>query len=538
MHPIEIEQRLLQHPEIIEVVVATHQRDETGEPYVIAWCRTNRGINVQALRGFALDVLPADVDPLLVIQVDEFPLTLDGAIDVERLIALMDSEVAQPSHKDAVAPNDGSVVDIEGPILDYLGELLDIEVKSMSIDDDFFDLGGTSVDCLDLFMWIEERFGVELPLSTITTAPTVRLLVGIVDEQRKGHVSETTKSEPLPEQWEWVLCLLWSEILHVPEVKPRDNVFDLGAVASDVQCMTEQLRDIYGIVVTPFDVDRAPTIVQLAALTRGRSTRSCLVPLNINGSKTPFFCIAGLAGLALAFLPLARGLGSDQPFYALQAHGIDRRGLPDYTIRRTATRYVKSIRSVQPHGPYLIGGHSYGGLIALEVVHQLAAEGEEVALLLVFDTILPERLVTEDGPISAKTKDRTSRVKWLPYQPAIRLGTILRLPAAGLIRLRGYTQYEAFGLIGRIQVRLAKPLRPWTGPAVVFVSNNNPYENDILTSWGRLLMGTWSRVSASGDHLSMMQRPHATRLAQTLKGLFAKALDTESSPTVTEGVDD
>jgi acyl carrier protein/pimeloyl-ACP methyl ester carboxylesterase len=419
-------------------------------------------------------------------------------------------------------------IDIEGPILEYLGQLLELDVTSMSIDDDFFDLGGTSVQCLDLFMWIEERFGVDLPLSTITHAPTVRLLAGIVNDDLEGHRDGASKDVPFPEQWEWVLCILWSEILNVPEVKPSDNFFDLGGNDDDVQKLTDQLRDIYGMKVTSFDVKRAPTVIQLAALTRGHSTRSCLVPLTVTGSKTPFFCVAGLAGLALAFLPVARGLGSDRPFYGLQAHGIDRRGRPDYTIKGTARRYVKEIRSVQAHGPYLIGGHSYGGLIALEVVHQLVAQGEEVALMVVFDSIIPQRLVNAIGADLERVTGSTN-TKWLPYQPAIRLGTIVRLPVAGLIRLRGFNQYEAYGLIGRIQVRLAKPLRPWSGSSVVYISANNPYEADILGSWGRLLTGAWSRVAASGSHLGMMQRPHARMLAQSLKEQFAEALEASAA---------
>lgn len=524
VHPIEIEQRLIRHPKIIEAVIVLHQLDEAEDPQIIAFCKTNRRINSRALRDYAVEVLPADMVPDIFIQVDEFSLTADGTLDSERLIGLIAGDVRQPSHGDTDLPHDESVTEIEGAILEFFGELLDIEADSTSLDDDFFDLGGTSVHCLELFMWIEEHFGVALPLSIITCASTVRLLAEIVDTKLKGQVLESTKREPQPEEWEFVLCILWSEILHGQEVKPRDNFFDLGGNATDVQRMTEQLRAIYGIEVTLSDLEKAPTVVQLATLTRGRSTRSCLVPLNVTGSKTPFFCIAGLGGLALAFLPVSRELGADQPFYGLQAHGIDRRGLPDYTIKRMATRYVKAIRSVQPHGPYLIGGHSYGGVLALEVVHQFAANSEEVALLVVFDTILPERLTIQKTSGSTEPTARTSRMRWPPYQPAIRLSTILRLPAAGLIRQKGWAQYEVFGLVGRIQTRLAKQLRPWTGSAAVFISDNNPYEDDILASWGRLLTGTWSCMSVSGDHWSLIQRPHATLLAEKLKGLFAKAL--------------
>jgi thioesterase domain-containing protein len=173
-------------------------------------------------------------------------------------------------------------------------------------------------------------------------------------------------------------------------------------------------------------------------------------------------------------------------------------------------------------------------LIALEVALEIAAEGEEVALLALFDTILPERLTAQKSPDATVSTVRSPRRGWLPYQPAIRLGTILRLPFAGLIRQKGFAQYEVFGLIGRIQVRLARSLRTWSGPAALFVSQDNPFEDDIVTSWGRLLTGTWSVVPASGNHLSMMQQPHAKVLARSLEGLFATALDPSNVTTPDE----
>jgi thioesterase domain-containing protein len=52
-----------------------------------------------------------------------------------------------------------------------------------------------------------------------------------------------------------------------------------------------------------------------------------------------------------------------------------------------AALYLKEIRGVQPHGPYLLGGYCMGGILAYEAAQQLTAAGEEVALLALFDTI-------------------------------------------------------------------------------------------------------------------------------------------------------
>jgi thioesterase domain-containing protein len=84
---------------------------------------------------------------------------------------------------------------------------------------------------------------------------------------------------------------------------------------------------------------------------------------------------------------LAQYLGSDQPVYGLQAQGLDGTSPLLKTVEEMAALYVKDIRRVQPHGPYLLGGYCLGGTIAYETAQQLHAAGEEIALLALFDTM-------------------------------------------------------------------------------------------------------------------------------------------------------
>src|SRR5690606_460455 len=58
---------------------------------------------------------------------------------------------------------------------------------------------------------------------------------------------------------------------------------------------------------------------------------------------------------------------------------------PLLRIEEMAARHVAAIRSVQPHGPYYLGGYSFGGSVALEIAQQLQAAGETVAVLAIFD---------------------------------------------------------------------------------------------------------------------------------------------------------
>src|SRR6202046_1048263 len=94
----------------------------------------------------------------------------------------------------------------------------------------------------------------------------------------------------------------------------------------------------------------------------------------------------GAGGNVLIYRELSKLLGDDQPFYGLQAQGLDGSAPPLTKIEDMAALYVKEIRRERPAGPYLLGGYCLGGTIAYEVAQQLRAQGQEVTLLALFDT--------------------------------------------------------------------------------------------------------------------------------------------------------
>ncbi|WP_437680998.1 phosphopantetheine-binding protein [Sorangium sp. So ce131] len=81
-----------------------------------------------------------------------------------------------------------------------------------------------------------------------------------------------------------------------------------------------------------------------------------LAPLQPAGQGTPFFCVHPASGPVLCYADLARHLGKDRPFHAIQARGLDDDGEPDDRIEIMAARYLEALRAVQPTGPYLLGG--------------------------------------------------------------------------------------------------------------------------------------------------------------------------------------
>lgn len=114
-----------------------------------------------------------------------------------------------------------------------------------------------------------------------------------------------------------------------------------------------------------------------------------LMPFQTEGERPPFFIVHPLSGIPLVYRDLADHLGSDQPFYGIQTPSLyGGRDVPS-TVEEMAGEYVSAIRSVQPYGPYFLGGYSSGGMICFEMAQQLQRLGEEVAVLALLDAGIP-----------------------------------------------------------------------------------------------------------------------------------------------------
>jgi thioesterase domain-containing protein len=134
------------------------------------------------------------------------------------------------------------------------------------------------------------------------------------------------------------------------------------------------------------------TIEGLASILRQQEETqqwSPLVKIQTKGSKPPFFCVHPIGGNVLCYASLAHYLGNEQPFYGLQARGLIGKQKPRMTIEEMAADYLEAIRSVQPEGPYYLGGWSFGGIVAFEMAQKLHSWGEQVALLALIDTQAP-----------------------------------------------------------------------------------------------------------------------------------------------------
>jgi thioesterase domain-containing protein len=192
------------------------------------------------------------------------------------------------------------------------------------------------------------------------------------------------------------LIQIWEDLLDVRPIGIRDDFFNLGGTSLLAVSVVERIEQVCGKTLALATLFAGPTIEQLAQALREAGedetgTRVPVVALQTGGSRQPFFFLHGhYLGTAYYCFPLARALGPDQPFYALDPYKLDDLPVPP-SLETIAATHLEAVRAIQPEGPYLLGGFCNGGLVAYEMARQLHAAGQTVDLLVLMDPMpLPQ----------------------------------------------------------------------------------------------------------------------------------------------------
>ena len=207
---------------------------------------------------------------------------------------------------------------------------------------------------------------------------------------------------------------VWRAVLKREQASVLDDFFDSGGNSLLAVALVHRLNRSFGSALPIQTLFEAPTVEKLARRLDAESPApvSRLVPLGPEGTGTgtgtPLHCWPGLGGYPMNLRPLAAALGTDRPVYGIQAHGINQGEIPYGTVREMALADVKAIRDVQPSGPYLLCGYSFGARVAFETAHQLERAGERVEHLFLVAPGQP-RLRPEDAAAADGTADFADR---------------------------------------------------------------------------------------------------------------------------------
>ena len=209
------------------------------------------------------------------------------------------------------------------------------------------------------------------------------------------------------------LAEIWSQVLE-HRVSADDDFFELGGDSLAALELILAIEEQLGCEVRGADLLTAPTVRELAVLIRSRPGTGARLPVPIvanAGGEERLFFVPPLGGSLLQLRPLASALADDVSIYGVPAWD---RETAAPTVPAEAQVLVDGIRSRQPAGPYWLGGHSGGGVLALEMARVLESQGERVGGLIILDSVLGSRIRPPVAPrpsINGLNADRlTERV--------------------------------------------------------------------------------------------------------------------------------
>lgn len=188
-------------------------------------------------------------------------------------------------------------------------------------------------------------------------------------------------------QLEKRLVDIWESVLNIKGIDVNDNFFDLGGHSLTAIQLIIRITKLLGLQIPLETVFQVPTIAGQVQYIQDRQIAQkwrTIIPIRQEGSRLPFICVSPSVIDVITYQKLVEHLDPDQPFYALYPK------LPREALDKDRfVLYIDAIRSVQSHGPYLLGGYSGGGKIAIEIAKRLQKENEEIAEVILLDTYAP-----------------------------------------------------------------------------------------------------------------------------------------------------
>jgi amino acid adenylation domain-containing protein len=481
VEPGEIEANLGRHPHVGQCKVVV-RGSSAAEKSLAAYVSPQNGVRPTPgeLLGYLRSKLPDYLIPSSIVVLDELPLNSNGKIDTR---ALPDPG---PIPEAAVHDVSRALTETETALGAIWKDLL--RTGEIDADDDFFALGGHSLLGMKLFVRIQKTFGVVLPLAALFRAPRVRQLAALIDERIAANLlpdsGVTTPAE-------------------AAKTRPRMG----GLHLSDAETMIAETT----------------------------------VAIQPEGDLPPLFAVHGGDGGILFYGNLAERLGNDRPFYAFEAPALTAGGpLPEETVEETAAKYLAEMRKVKPHGPYLLCGYSFGGVVAYEMACQIIASGEEVEFLGLVDTENPAceaRKLSLSERVAVNWNERNE----CNAGPIEKLGNLSKRIGSGFAYRLYFEAEDAVarhlpearnpGWLRQVQLRKAHERamkayvpREFAGKLTLFRAKvgNDKFEIGDDYAWAGLV-DEFEVIGVPGNHVSIFHKDNIEGVSEAFRQSLAKA---------------
>jgi thioesterase domain-containing protein/acyl carrier protein len=350
---------------------------------------------------------------------------------------------------------------------------------------------------------------------------------------------ERSQAQSLPRtRTEEQIAKIWRDVLGVESVAIDENFFELGGHSLMATRMMARLRSAVGVELPLRVLFETPTITGLAErIDHGRTHAcsdvagsadwKCLVPVQPRGTRAPLFLVVGYTNADETMLIPSRlipHLDPERPLYGLRPRYLNGVEHLYRSVQEMARECLEEIRTVQPRGPYLLGGYCIAASVALEIAQQLARQGETIKLLAMIDALRPCAM----RAFLSRLRHASDRGRHMVDV----IGQLMRLDSrtrASLVRRlarRTFRRADARDELSteervyqsrRHYVRLLHGYRPkaYDGEITLIVSEEF-YRLDRYMGWAGVATGGVTLHRLPGDHETLLTR-HSKELARLLR---------------------
>jgi aspartate racemase len=367
-----------------------------------------------------------------------------------------------------------------------------------------------------------------LVLDSLPLTPNGKLDHGALPPAASQRQSQQPAAQPGREELEIQLTKIWEQILDVRPIGLREPFFALGGNSLLAVRLFAIIEERFGKKLPLTTLFQAATIEQLAHILRQAGwvpSWSSLVPLQPTGAKPAFYCVHPHGGNVLCYRDLIHHLDTDQPFYGLQAQGLDGQRPPYESIEEMAAHYIREIQTIQPTGPYFLGGFCAGGLIAFEMAQQLQRQNQEVALLAIIDAAL-------DLDPTFQFSGKTPRFYYRNLTGYWERGGIPRVLDAIATKMRHtlavltdseMRDYDRMWQFHMKAVTRYQP-RPYAGKVTLIQSSEwDLHHPNFVLRWTELATMGLDYQVIEGKHIHLLSAYRVQTLAHTIQHCLSKA---------------
>lgn len=306
------------------------------------------------------------------------------------------------------------------------------------------------------------------------------------------------------------LGIQWSELLGRPAetIGASADFFELGGTHEHLAELVPRIDDEFGAPVTVEQLAAAPTLQRMATvvkLTARRAYGHPAPPLQVTAGepgRVPVFCVAAMGAMTLGWRRIARHLDPRIPVYASESTAFDAEGRPLLDVESIAAQHVERIRAIVGRQPVVLTGHSFGGTVAYEIACQLAADGQEVAGLVLLDTAINVRIGRE--PWTVKRVPALLRAMAKREIKAGRARGALLGHRLGLLKVRDNESRVKWLLQSQRIANRRYRQKPYAGTLTLLTCEGFARDRDVHLGWGRYVTGDIVVHEVIGEHRALL----------------------------------